>query len=117
MEGEIWKEIKDFPNYEVSKLGNVRNKATKKLLTLFVDNTGYYRTSIRHNKTTKIIKIHRVVASTFISNFKNKKTVNHIDHNKLNNKVNNLEWATQGEQNDHKRSININFIKKNMEDR
>ena len=49
------------------------------------------------------MKIHRLVALTFITNPENKYSVNHIDYNKLNNNLSNLEWATATEQNKHKR--------------
>ena len=85
-EKETWKVIKGFSNYEVSTLGKLRNKGTKVQLKLN-EKGGYYHVSITNNeKKSKSMKIHRLIALTFIPNAENKETVNHIDHNKLNNK-------------------------------
>ena len=54
-------------------------------------------------KERKTSSVHQLVALTFIPNPKQKRTVNHKDHNKLNNSVENLEWATTTEQNRHKK--------------
>jgi hypothetical protein len=103
---EIWKTIDDFPNYEVSTFGNVKNKTTNKILKLQKTNSGYYRCGLTHNCKTKHITIHRIVAKTFIQNPENKPTVNHKDRNRINNKLDNLEWATSKEQNLHKSKTN-----------
>ena len=88
---EIWKPIHFNKDYEVSNLGNVRNK-NKKILSPAVNSKGYLVINIK----TKSYNIHRLVAIAFkpISNYKNL-VVNHIDSNKLNNNINNLEWCTQ----------------------
>jgi len=104
MKGEIWKEISGFSNYEASNLGNLKNKTTKKQLKPTTNKAGYVCTSIINDKKeTKAMKVHRLIALTFIENPENKKTVNHIDHNRSNNNITNLEWATSTEQNLHKR--------------
>ena len=103
MSEEVWKTINNFSNYEISNHGNLRNKTNKYILNPSIK-SGYLCTSLKNdNGDNKPMKIHRLVALTFIPNEKNKQTVNHIDHNKLNNKLNNLEWATTTEQNNHKR--------------
>lgn len=66
-----------------------RNSTTYKILTLSVDSK------------VKTLYFHRAVATAFIPNPENKKEVNHIDGDKLNNKVNNLEWATRSENAQH----------------
>ena len=90
-------------NYEISTFGNLRNKTTKYLLKPSI-RSGYLCTSIKDdNGDRKSVKIHRLVALSFIPNEENKYSVNHKDHNKSNNNLNNLEWATSSEQNNHKR--------------
>lgn len=99
---EIWKTINDFPNYEVSNLGRVRNKNTKKLLCARIGREGlYYSVYLINNSKENTQRVHRLVAKAFIPNPENKPMVNHIDGNKLNNNVNNLEWVTAKENNNH----------------
>lgn len=88
---EIWKPLKFNKNYEVSNFGNVRNKK-KQILSPGCTSKGYLVVCI----SGKSYNIHRLVAITFkpTPNFKNL-VVNHIDCNKLNNNINNLEWCTQ----------------------
>ena len=75
---EIWKVIDNFSNYEVSTFGNIRNKTTKRILSPS-DKGGYLVLSIKNNSGNyKSMKVHRIVALNFISNPKNKYTVNHI---------------------------------------
>lgn len=99
---EIWKIIEDFPNYEVSTFGNIKNKTTNKILKPSLNSSGYYRNTLVNTLKTKVVTLHKAVAEAFIQNPLNKPTVNHKDRNKLNNKVENLEWATNVEQNLHK---------------
>jgi hypothetical protein len=101
MEEEIWKTIEDFPNYEVSNFGNIRNKSKLKM-KLHQNYAGYLKISLQNiNKKSISCFTHRLVAKAFIPNLENKPTVNHIDRDKTNNNVYNLEWATMSEQNKH----------------
>jgi len=102
MSEEIWKVIDNFSNYEISSFGNIRNKITKYILKPCIK-SGYLCTTIKNDDGNKSIKLHRIVALSFILNPENKYSVNHVDHNKLNNNLSNLEWATSIEQNNHKR--------------
>ena len=102
---EIWKEIEDFDNHEVSNLGNIRNKSNKKILVGAVRRDNYKEVCLSKNNIPRTFRVNILVAKAFIPNPENKPTVNHKDHNRLNNNVENLEWATQKEQNEHKRPI------------
>lgn len=85
--------------YEVSNLGNFRSAKTKKLLKLHLVNSYYlgYCGSLGARNKRKMFKVHRAVAETFIPNLDSKPQINHIDGNKLNNTVGNLEWVTSQE--------------------
>lgn len=96
----------DLSNYEVSNLGNVRNAKTKKVLKPIkhVTNTGYMHLDVvlsdtNHKKHTIIIA--RLVISTFKANPDNKPQVNHINEDPTDNRLNNLQWVTPKENNDH----------------
>lgn len=99
-----WKTISGFSNYEISNTGKVRNKITKYILKGRVTKTGYYQVNIKNDDTNKFVNqyIHRLVALAFIKNPENKKQVNHIDGDKSNNNVENLEWVTASENQKHK---------------
>lgn len=91
---EIWKQIKNSL-YEVSNLGRVRNKRTNHILRPAIDKYGYHKLSFRDIKGNIVYKtIHRLVAETWIDNKEKNFQVNHIDGNKLNNAIDNLEWVS-----------------------
>ncbi|QIG60064.1 endonuclease [Dishui Lake large algae virus 1] len=95
---ENWKEIPNFPDYEASTDGRIRNKKTCNVLTPnMIDN--YHYVHLYVDKVPQILSVHRAIALTHIPNPDNKNTVNHKNMNKTDNKVENLEWATHSEQN------------------
>lgn len=92
---EIWKPIPNTKNqYEASNLGNIRSlrKGKIKILRLCKNSRGYMSVGV----FGKVYNVHRLILKTFkpISNEKNL-VINHIDGNKTNNNLNNLEWCTQ----------------------
>jgi hypothetical protein len=104
---EEWRVIADFPNYSVSNFGNVKNNVNNKIMKLNLKG-GYYNVSLTNSECRTNFKAHRLVALAFIENTENKPEVNHINKNKLDNSVSNLEWATRKEQNTH-RSIGLHY--------
>lgn len=96
-----WKIIPDYPNYEVSNTGLVRNIKTGNLIKPEIQFKGYYRVQLYKNNKKRNYRIHRLVAEAFIDNPENKPHVNHKNLDKSNNCVENLEWVTWQENNRH----------------
>lgn len=111
---EIYKVIQEFDKYEVSNTGNIRNVASHKILIPWTNNKGYLVVGLRKNGKTYRVTVHRLVAQAFIPNPNNYPQVNHIDENKSNNNVINLEWCTNLENRRHgtvRRRIGEHFRK------
>ena len=99
-DGEIYEGL-----YKVSNLGrilslNYRNTGKAELMNPSTNTDGYSKVSLRKNGEKKTCYVHRLIAQTFIPNPENKSEVNHIDEDKTNNRVDNLEWKW------HKDNIN-----------
>lgn len=96
--------MKDITGYEglyaVTSCGKVWSYGRKKYLSPHIVNSGYEQVILSKNGKTKPYRVHQLVAMTYIPNPENKPCVNHLDENKLNNALNNLEWVT------HKENIN-----------
>jgi hypothetical protein len=104
---EIWKEInienEDTSGYFVSSLGRFKNKKGIIMKNYKPHHSGYIYLRVNIKKYA----LHRLIALTFIDNPENKPFVNHIDGNKLNNKLYNLEWVTCSENNLHAHKIGL----------
>lgn len=99
---ENYKDIKDYEDlYEVSDTGLVRNKATGRILKLTRDKDGYLQVSLYKDGIRKTYRVHRLVAQAFIPNPNNYSEVNHIDENKTNNNVENVEWCSRQYNNEY----------------
>ena len=104
----IWKDVKNFEGiYQVSNTGMVRtvsrtyiskigrlHSVIGKVRILYVSNIGYELITLYKNGVGLTHKIHRMVATAFLNNPNNLPQVNHMDGNKQNNNVGNLEWCS-----------------------
>lgn len=102
IEGEAWKVCRDFTNYIISSYGRVFSLYQKRLLKPYLcpykDRMDYLYVKLTKCKGQKeSIRLHKLVAETFIDNPKHKKIVHHIDCNALNNRADNLMWVTFAE--------------------
>lgn len=112
---EKWRDIKGYEGlYMASNLGRVKSldriltfKDGRKrisygrILSAGIDQKGYLRIVLCNANKRSTQKVHRIVASSFIENKESKSQVNHIDGNKKNNKLENLEWNTNKENSNH----------------
>lgn len=108
---ESWKPVKGYEGYyEVSSEGNIRScerfvkhskgglaKKKPRSIAKQIGSSGYYYSILSKNGSTHHVQVHRAVAMAFIPNPDNKPQVNHINANKLDNRVANLEWCTEKE--------------------
>lgn len=98
---EQWRTIKDYPNYSVSNYGRVRNDKRNKLMGFEIDKGGYARIRLCNCGHNKKFWVHRLVAQAFIPNPNEYPCVNHIDEDKQNNNVTNLQWCTHKQNNNY----------------
>jgi hypothetical protein len=111
---EIWKDIEGYEGlYQVSNLGRVISlerkeksgklfrKRNQKILKLESDKRGYQRILLYKNNVTKKYLVHRLVCLSFLKNHENKKQINHINGVKYDNRLENLEWCNQSENQIH----------------
>lgn len=129
---EIWKPIKGYEGlYEISNFGNIKSLERKaknrgkgkrfireRILKPSIDRpNGYYQIKLSKNGKMKTFKIHKLVIEHFFKKISKGLVVNHIDGNKLNNNINNLEICTQKDNIRHainNNLIDINFLKERM---
>lgn len=118
---EYWCDVEGYPGYQVSNLGNVRSldrvvrRKNGRTLTIKgqplkpqKNHKGYLRVRLRKEKKEKALSVHRLVATAFIANPKSKPQVNHLNGDKQDNNVLNLEWCTQSENIKHAFRMGLN---------
>jgi len=96
---EEFKILENHPNYAISTFGNVEHLNTARILKLSMTKCGYYYVINIKNKNGEheFCTVHRLVALNFFLKPKNKSCVEHIDSNRLNNRIDNLRFATHQE--------------------
>lgn len=128
LSNEIWKDIPNFEGlYQVSNLGNVKALERKRncnkgygvirehIMKQTNSRSDYYRVPLTdRSHIKKYYSVHRLVALAFIPNPNNYEEVNHIDGNKSNNNVKNLEWCTRSYNIKHAFDTGLNPTKKNI---
>ena len=111
---EIWKDIEGYENYyQISNLGNIKNKKTNKIKSQSdINSVGYKRITL-YKPVNKRFFVHRLVAYHFCDGYKEGLVVNHKDGNKQNNICTNLEWVTRSENDKHAYVNNLRTIQGN----
>jgi len=101
-----WKPIKDFPRYEVSIYGHIRNIVTGKAIKPHINRLGYAQVSLYKTRKFPHTKtVHRLVMSTF-KGYRHTE-INHKDGNKANSKLKNLEYTTKQQNMDHAKKLGL----------
>lgn len=118
---EIFKDVDGYNGrYKISNLGNVKSIFTKTIKKEIIlkqapDKDGYLKICLSKNNIKKNFIVHRLVASSFIPAIKGKCQVNHINGIKTDNRVENLEWCTVTENNQHAFRTGLNISPKGIE--
>lgn len=108
----VWKEVKDYEGYyEVSSNGIVRNVKTGRRLKPDLHKEGYDRVTLTKEGVSKHLFNHRLVAIAFLLNEENHPVVNHIDGNRQNNNVENLEWCSHKHNSQHAIKLGLRVAK------
>lgn len=112
---EEWFDVRDYVGYYfVSNLGRIRSNSNRARVLKPAISSGYLVVTLYKNGEREDLKVHRIVAESLMSNPDNKPCVNHIDGNKLNNALTNLEWASYSENTTH--AVNNDLLKLKGED-
>ena len=96
MNKEVFRNIKGYPNYQISNMGRIWNAKTQRYLKPSKKSNGYYQINlVAINGKRKKEYLHRLLALTFIDNPNNYPEIDHIDRNRENNELSNLRWVSK----------------------
>lgn len=98
-----WRDVGAVPGYQVNEKGDVRRYGKPTLLSQYKTASGYLQVKLTHQAKSSSHLVHRLVADAFLQHDETTPTVNHKNHVKTDNRLENLEWMSAREQNIHKR--------------
>jgi hypothetical protein len=104
------RKINGFENYKIDEFGNVYRIRDNYKLIQDISKKGYARVKLTNNIKRYTLPVHRLVALTYLDKVENKNQVNHIDCNKLNNHISNLEWCDNSHNQIHAYRNGLNYI-------
>lgn len=93
---EIWKPLRNFPGYDGSSEGRIKNVRTQRILNNHIDEKGRVKACLRKNNKQYTVKVARVLADTFLGEHPGM-DICHKDLDHSNVQINNLEWRTRSE--------------------
>lgn len=91
---EEWKTIKDYPDYAISNFGQIKSLKFNRILKNAKNSNGYFYVNLVKNKIPKSHAVHKLVMKHFGPEEPENSIIDHIDHNKINNNIENLQWMT-----------------------
>ena len=108
---ERWSNLIENENYSISDKGRIRN-STGKILNPFINNAGYYCIGLWKNNVKKTYCIHKLVAKYFMNNYNENLDIDHINNNKLDNNITNLQQITHKSNCSKRVTPNIYLVEK-----
>lgn len=113
LKNEIWKSIPEYPNYQISNLGRVKSLAstTPMIRKIELNRGGYQHVKLRRDGKNKLVRVHRLVANSFVPNLNHFDQIDYIDGDKQNNNFKNLRWCSKSTNIKHIYELNPDFQK------
>jgi len=108
---EIWKQLEDYPDYEVSNLGRIKSNKRKNpiIIKQVKDSTGYYAVHLWNNNKNVHKRVHTLVLEGFVGKRFDGMDASHLDNNKENNNLINLIWESHEKNTQRREGIKLNI--------